>query len=45
MKKNQELISWKYHWPSVREDVKTYAKSYDICLAAKAVRPKFYKNL
>lgn len=44
-KKTRKLMAKKYFWPSLRKDVKEYIKSYDICLASKVVKYKFYENL
>ena len=43
--KTRELISRKYYWPSLRRDVKSYVRGYDICLASKAVCHKPYGDL
>ena len=43
--KTQELISWKYYWPSLRRDVKTHVKGCDICLTSKAIYYKLYGDL
>ena len=43
--KNQELIGWKYYWPSLKRDVKTYVRGCDICLTSKAVHHKPYGDL
>ena len=43
--KTKELISRKYYWPSLRRDVKSYVRGYDICLALKAIRLKPYGDL
>ena len=43
--KRWELIGRKYYWPSLRRDVETYVKEYDICLTSKIVRHKPYGDL
>ena len=43
--KTRKLISWKYHWSSLRRDVEGYVRECDICLASKAVRYKPYADL
>lgn len=43
--KTKELISRKYYWLSLKKDVEAYVKGYDVCLALKAVRHKYYGNL
>ena len=43
--KTQELIARKYYWPTLRQDVETYVKGCNICLAFKAIWHKFYGNL
>lgn len=45
IKKTKELISRKYHWPSLKKDIEAYIKNRDICLALKVVRYKPYGNL
>ena len=43
--KTQELLGWKYYWPSLRKDIKSYVKGCDICLTSKAAGYKPYNNL
>ena len=43
--KTRELVGRKYHWPSLRKDVKSYIRGYDVYLASKAVRHKPYRDL
>ena len=43
--KTRELVGRKYYWPSLRRDVKSYVRGYNICLASKAVRHKPYDDL
>ena len=43
--KTQELITRKYYWPTLRQDVKAYVKGCNVCLASKAVWHKPYGNL
>ena len=43
--KLHELIARKYHWPTLRHDVKDYVKGCNVCLALKAVRHKPYGDL
>ena len=43
--KTRELVGQKYHWPSLRKDVKNYVQGCDVCLASKAVRHKPYFDL
>ena len=43
--KTQEPIGWKYYWLSLRKDVKSYIKRYDVCLTSKVVRHKSYGDL
>ena len=38
--KTRDLIGWKYYWLSLRNNVKSYMKGCDICLALKAVMYK-----
>ncbi len=45
IEKTCELIAKKYYWPMLRQDVKTYVKGCDVCLASKAVRHKPYGDL
>ena len=42
IKKTRELLARKYHWPTLRHEVKPYGKGCDVCLASKAVRHKPY---
>ena len=43
--KTRKLIGRKYYWLSLRKDIETYVKGYDICLASKAVKYKLYGDL
>ena len=43
--KTRELIAQKYCWTSLRTNVEAYVKAWDVCLAAKAVRHKPYRDL
>ena len=43
--KTKELVGWKYYWPSLRRDVKSYAQGCKVCLTSKAVCHKPYKDL
>lgn len=43
--KIKELISQKYYCPIFSRDVKAYAKGYNVYIASKAIRYKFYTNL
>ena len=43
--KTRELVGRKYYWPSLRRDVKSYVRGYDVCLASKTVRHKPYSDL
>ncbi len=45
IEKTRELIARKYYWPTLRQDVETYVKGCDVCLAAKAVHHKPYGDL
>ena len=45
IKKTRELLTRKYHWPTLRHNVEAYIKSCDVCLASKAVRHKPYGDL
>ena len=42
--KIRELIGQKYYWPSLRKDIKSYIKGYDICLSLKTMSHKSYSN-
>ncbi len=42
IKKTCELIARKYYWLILRQDVETYVKRCDVCLASKAVCHKPY---
>ena len=43
--KTRELVDWKYYWPSLKRDVKTNVRGYDVCLTLKMVRYKPYGDL
>ncbi len=45
IEKTQKLIARKYYWPTLRQDIKAYVKSCDICLALKTVCHKPYGDL
>ena len=45
IEKTHELIARKYYWPILRRDVEDYVRSWDVCLASKAVRHKPYGDL
>ena len=45
IKKTCKLVVKKYYWPTLRQDVKTYVKRCDVCLASRAVRHKPYGDL
>ena len=45
IKKTCKLLTQKYYWPILRHNVEAYVKSYDVCLALKAVRHKPYGDL
>ena len=40
--KIRELIGRKYYWSSLKKNIKSYIKEYDICLALKTVKHKSY---
>ena len=40
--KTQELITQKYYWPNLRHNIKAYVAGYNMCLAWKTIRHKFY---
>jgi len=37
-----ELISRRYYWPKIREDIKRFIKNYDTCQSTKVVRHSPY---
>ena len=43
--KTQELIGWKYYWPSLRKNVGAYVWGCNMCLASKAICHKPYGDL
>lgn len=43
--KTQELVIWKYSWPSVWANIKVYVKVYNICLTLKWSSPAFWRLL
>lgn len=45
MKKTHKLITLKYHWPNLCQDINTYVKSYLIYLNSKTVFYKAYEEL
>ena len=45
IEKTWELVTRKYHWPTLRHDVETYVKGCDVCLASKAMQHKPYRDL
>ena len=40
--KTRELIGRKYYWPSLKKDIESYIKEYDIYLASKTVKQNLY---
>ena len=45
IEKTQELVVWKYYWPTLRHDIDNYVKGCNVCLALKAVQHKLYGDL
>ena len=45
IEKTRELIARKYYWETLRRNVESYVRGYDVCLASKAVRHKPYGDL
>ena len=43
--KTEELVGWKYYWPSLKRDVESYVRGYNVCLTLKAVRHTPYGDL
>lgn len=43
--KTKKVINRKYYWPSLKRDVKTYVKGYDVFLALKTIKHKPYNDL
>lgn len=43
--KTWELVTKKYHWKTLYQDIESYIKRCDVYLASKMVRHKFYNNL
>lgn len=43
--KMKEFIGFKYYWPSLRKEVESYIKGYNVCLGLKTVKYKLYVNL
>ena len=43
--KTKDVVSRKYYWSSLREDIEAYVKGCEICLGSKAVRYKPYGDL
>lgn len=43
--KNCKLVTQKYYWPAWQYNVKVNIKDYNIQIASKVVRPKYYANL
>ena len=43
--KTRELVGRKYHWPSLKRDIKSYVRRCDVCLTSKAVHHKPYGDL
>ena len=43
--KTQKLISRKYYWPSLRNNIKNYVQGCNMYLASKAIPHKPYGNL
>ena len=42
--KTQEIIGWKYYWPSMKKDIKFYIRECDIYLVLKIVKHRSYGN-
>ena len=40
--KTKKLVGQKYYWPSLKKDVESYIKRYDVYLTSKAVKHKLY---
>lgn len=45
IKKTGELIAWKYYKPTLRADIESYIKRYDMSLAIKSITHKPYSDL
>ena len=45
IEKTWELVARKYYWLTLRADIETYMKGYDVCLISKVVRHKPYGDL
>ena len=45
IKNTCKFLAWKYYWPTLRHNIEVYVKSYDVCLASKAVCHKPYGDL
>ena len=45
VEKTRELVTQKYYWPTLRDDIEVYVKGCDVCNASKTVRHKPYENL
>ena len=43
--RTKKLVDWKYYWPSLRRNVKSYVQGCDVCLTSKAIRHKPYRDL
>ena len=43
--KIRELVGRKKYWPSLRRDVESYIRKYDVCLTSKTIRYKPYGDL
>lgn len=45
IEKTWELITKKYYWLTLGQDIKIYVKGYDICLTSKVICLKLCRNL
>ena len=45
IKKTWELVTKKYYWETLYQDIEVYVKGFNVCLVSKVVRYKLYKNL
>ena len=45
IEKTWELVVQKYYWPTLRADIETYVKGWDVYVVSKAVRYKPYDDL
>ena len=44
IEKTYKLLARKYHWPTLRHNIKAYIKGFDVCLTLKAVKHKLYSD-